>query len=812
MPLLAVLLALVTHFRPSSAQGPPSPRNANLTGTNLLDHDAPIASYFGKSFLKENIPYIDLPDKTIKDVYYYRFTALQRHLLYATAGTGYVITEFYSGSVGYAGAFSTINAAAGHQLEEARWLQSAWYSEDFTQIWTRGPGYSNQYTQWIQFAAVGAANVTGNSAFIGSQLGGLLRMWHEWDSVFDSSVGLYYYTPEFDAQEHSLPGYIADAALGGGNPDNIIYHGPNTYRPSHNAYMVANAEAIVTVANALGNVSLAQEYTRKADALKQSMVTHLWNESQAFFVDNIKSGEPGAGQVDGREEVGFFPFRFGIALSDNYTNSTIHALYDKDIFNTTHAPPTLEVHNPYFNATISGCCWWNGQNWPYSTAHTIQSLAAIHRMGGGGGLTADQYIELLHNYALTQYKNGKPYVAESHYPEQDGWSQDSPNHSEHYMHSTYINNVITGIIGIMPRADSTLELSPIIPDSWSYFALENVAYHGMLLTILYDKDGSKYNNGLGLTVFANDEKIHNGPDLKVNIPLPDTNESANDSPIEVNIAANPLGSDGWPKASATFTWQDNDVNQANDGTLYYDEVPTNRWSNYQEHLNPSDTLTIYLQRPRNVTGVVLAIFDDTRQKPNGAVAIPAAIEITGGAGKLLANESEFASHGLANDINVVSFNGTMEIYTLHIKFTGQPGKAVGVSEVQIWLPANIGPFYFAADALPDSAAIAFDEDSKATPNGTVIATRNSTSSIAFSGIYAKEVGRVEGMLRYKNNATKEVELDVTVNRILNSTVTLPVTGNVYESVDMPLTLWRGTNFVTLRGGADGVFVEGVEIS
>lgn len=809
MAWLAVLVGLAAQIRISLAQGPPLPHTANITGTNFLDHVTPIANYFGKSFLKQNIPYIELPDKTIEEVYYYRFTALQRHLLYATAGTGYVITEFYSGSVGYAGAFSTINAAAGHQLEEARWLRSTWYAEDFTQIWTRGPGYSNQYTQWIQYAAIGAANVTGNAAFIDSQLQGLLRMWSEWDGVFDRNVGLYYYTPEFDAQEHSLPGYIADAALGGGNPGDIIYHGPNTYRPSHNAYMVANAEAIAVVANAAGNSSLAAEYKRKAEDLKAAMISHLWNDTQAFFVDNIKSGEPGAGQVDGREEVGFFPFRFGIALSENYTNPTIHALYDKDIFNTTYAPPTLEVHNRYFNATIAGCCWWNGQNWPYSTAHTIQSLAAIYRMGG---LSAEKYVESLHNFAITQYKDGKPYVAESHYPELDGWSQDSPNHSEHYMHSTYINNVITGLIGIVPRADDVLELSPIIPNSWPCFALENVPYHGMLLTILYDKDGTMFNNGTGLTVFANGKSIHNSADLRVNIILPSNDAPKSDAPMDVNIAANPLGSQGWPRASATYTWQDNDVNQANDGALYYDEVPTNRWSNYAPTIRPSDTLSIALQRPRNVTGVVIAIFDDTKQKENGSVAIPAAIEITDGAGNLLANESDFASTGVANDINVISFNGTKEIHTLNMKFTGQPGKSVGVSEIQLWVPANTGPFYYAADALPNRAIIAFDDDSKATPNGTVIETKNSTSSAAFSGLYSAEGGDVDAKLSYKNNGTNDVTLSVTVNRILNSTVTLARTGNVYKTVDMPLTLWRGTNFATLTGGAEGVFLEGIETS
>lgn len=40
------------------AQGPPQPENINIAGTNFLDHDTPISSFWGQTFLKENIPYI----------------------------------------------------------------------------------------------------------------------------------------------------------------------------------------------------------------------------------------------------------------------------------------------------------------------------------------------------------------------------------------------------------------------------------------------------------------------------------------------------------------------------------------------------------------------------------------------------------------------------------------------------------------------------------------------------------------------------------------------------------------------------------
>ena len=99
------------------SQAPPQPENKNIRGTSFLDHETPIKDFNGKTFLHENIPYIDIPDKNIQDVYYYRWWSLARHLRYSVPGAGYVVTEFVQ-PVPSAKTFSTIDAAAGPQSDE----------------------------------------------------------------------------------------------------------------------------------------------------------------------------------------------------------------------------------------------------------------------------------------------------------------------------------------------------------------------------------------------------------------------------------------------------------------------------------------------------------------------------------------------------------------------------------------------------------------------------------------------------------------------------------------------------------------------
>ena len=809
-------LLLALWLGPTIAQGPPLPNDHNIQGTSFLDQDGPIQGFFGKTFLKDNIPYIDIPDSNIQDVYYYRWSSLQRHLRYTTAGTGYIITEFVQ-PVSYAQAFGTINAAAGHQLEESQWLRSTFYNQDYTQVWTRGPGNSTQYTHWILEAAAAAANISGELGFFQSQLDGMVRMWHQWDYTFDDDVGLYYFTPLWDAQEYSLPGYVAT----GGVDNDLERNGPDTYRPSLNAYMVANARAVAEAANMIGNSSLASEFTEHADNIQDAMYAHLWDTKQQFFIDVIRPNNSDLSPIQGREEVGFYPFRFGVGTESKYITPSVNQLFDSEGFFTQYGPPTLEVRNQYYTAEKpSGyCCFWQGQSWPFSSAHTLKSLAAMYRTGNAN-VTADQFYQLLSIYATTQHKNAMPYVAESHYPERDAWSADSFNHSEHYMHSTNNDIVITGLIGFIPHSDNTVEVDPIIPSNWTYFALENLPYHGHLISILYDKDGSRYNHGTGLSIFSDGEKIYNGngPSGKVQLSSNNAQQPGSNSPapkpVEVNIAANPNGLGFWPKASATYTFDLDDPYKAIDGVLFYDSEPDNRWTNYQSP-NSNDTLTIQLARPRNMTGIVLAIYEDSNRSPAGSVACPASIHVTDADGKTLADVPDFASKCLPNDKNIVVFDEEAETDTINFNFTPQQNLAVGVCEVEIWVPANTGDFYYAADALAQSAVnVEFDNNSTITSNGAVLAPYSSSSEIDFSCIYSANGGAVDLRISYKYNGTSEVNLGVSVNQFAVGNVTLqPTSGSGYENAALnDVKLWKGTNFVTIYGGGEGLFIEGFGVS
>ena len=91
-----------------------------------------------------------------------------------------------------------------------------------------------------------------------------------------------------------------------------------------------------------------------------------------------------------------------------------------------------------------------------------------------------------------------------------------------YNHSAYCDLIITGLVGLRPRADDTVEVHPLLPDgTWDYFCLDGVPYHGRILTILYDKTGKKYNRGSGLRILSDGKEIGASKTLdRLTAPLP----------------------------------------------------------------------------------------------------------------------------------------------------------------------------------------------------------------------------------------------------------------------------------------------------
>src|SRR5262249_1776586 len=144
-------------------------------------------------------------------------------------------------------------------------------------------------------------------------------------------------------------------------------------------------------------------------------------------------------------------------------------------------------------------------------------------------ISRDDYLKLLHIYAITHRKDGKPFIAEAANPDTGSWDgHNSYNHSEHYFHSNFADLVITGLIGLKTRDDNVLEVRPLAPPSWDYFAMDDVAYRGHRIAILWDATGERYGQGKGLHVIVDGEVVAGsekyGP---VKIELPALPKAAN---------------------------------------------------------------------------------------------------------------------------------------------------------------------------------------------------------------------------------------------------------------------------------------------
>jgi hypothetical protein len=293
-------------------------------------------------------------------------------------------------------------------------------------------------------------------------------------------------------------------------------------------------------------------------------------------------------------------------------------------------------------------------------------------------VSAADYYALLRGYALTQYKGGVPYVAEAHHPDEDRWLYDSVAHSEHYNHSTFTDLVINGLVGLRPG--DPLVVNPLVPSTWDYFALENAPYRGHDVTVLWDRDGSRYGVGAGLRVFLDGDLVASRASLgPLSVPVATAPVS---QPREVNDAANPDGA-GYPMPFASFTGPIDSTWQAVDGRIYYDDIPHSRWTNYTSP-NASDHLGVDFGRTVPVRDVRMYLYDD-----GGGVRTPAAYEVeywTGARWLAVPAQTRAPARPTGDTLNRITFP-PVSTSRIRVVFTNPPDAKVGVTELGVWSPA-----------------------------------------------------------------------------------------------------------------------------
>ncbi|HEX2904261.1 MAG TPA: LamG-like jellyroll fold domain-containing protein [Jatrophihabitans sp.] len=696
-PLLALIAtaalacSLVVANSPvaTAHPGPPAPaRPAPLypavgAGTHLINEDAKLAGFNDTAWYKANIPFLDVPDQQIEQVYYYRWRDYKEHLRYTDPTDGWISTEFLD-CCGYAAPYQAIDAAAGHQISEGRWLRDQQYTDDYIKFWLTGPGagpkpqtdadnadtsdWAHEYSFWLASAAYGQAEVTGDTTFITALLPQLITQWQGWDKQFNPAIGLYWSVPVWDAMEYSASSYASS------DP----YHGGAGYRPTLNSYQYGDAMAISKIAALAGQPRIARSFAAKAKALGAAMQKYLYDPKSAFYYHVARDNNPQLTKLATREEIGFIPWAFDAAEPNDA--AAWAQLFDPQGFAAPFGPTTAERRSPLFNHDAGGCCRWDGPSWPFATAQTLTGMAnLLDDYPAQPYVTAQQYAAQLHTYAATQYKNGKPYVAEAHSADQDQWIYDGYDHSEDYNHSTYADLVINGLLGLRPSTGDALSIKPLVPAGWDHFALENVPYHGHNVTVAYDRDGSHYGIGTGMRVFIDGRQVLARPGVQsvsVHVGADRAQQRAN----LVNDAANPLRT-GYPQPITSYTWQYDNAWNALDGKVWFNEVPENtRWTNYASP-NAQDFYGVDFGVPTKISDIRWYGYDD-----GGGVRPAAGYQLqywTGSVWADVPSQHRDSTTPVGNGLNRITFP-PLTTTKVRLLFTNAPGAYVGVTEFQSW--------------------------------------------------------------------------------------------------------------------------------
>lgn len=111
--------------------------------TNFLNHDSLLGSIDNKAWYKQNIPFLEIPNQQIQEIYYFRWQTYKEHLVYSGAQYSYLSSEFLQ-PVSYGAPYGGIVAAAGHHINEGRWIRDQRYGKNVVNFWLSGPGQASK--------------------------------------------------------------------------------------------------------------------------------------------------------------------------------------------------------------------------------------------------------------------------------------------------------------------------------------------------------------------------------------------------------------------------------------------------------------------------------------------------------------------------------------------------------------------------------------------------------------------------------------------------------------------------------------------
>jgi hypothetical protein len=468
-----------------------------------------------EEFLKDNIPLFECPDKQLEETYYFRWWTYRKHI--QKNPEGFVITEFLP-KVAWSGKYNTICCAASHHIREGRWLHDPAILNDYEIFWLFKGGSLRTYSFPIADAVYQFNLVHPDKALLALLYPKLKENLAAWENERKDSTNMFWQDDGKDGMEVSISGALAPNGSG--------------YRATINSNMYADALALSKIAKILGIPSDIDKYKRKAEEVKSIINSRLWNEKDRFYevIPKVKDGK-----FSGTRELhGFTPWYFNIPPAE-YSDAW-KQLMDTSGFYAPYGPTTAERRSPHFAVSYKGHeCQWNGPGWPFATSITLTALANLLNDYNQSYATRSDYFKLLNIYNLShrlKKSDGTvvPWIDENLNPFTGDWlartrlktwkngtwdeGKGGIERGKDYNHSTFCDLIISGLIGIRVQEDSSLIINPLLPvDTWDYFCLDQVSCKNHMITVLYDKNGERYQKGKGFMVYVDGKLAISAPDL-----------------------------------------------------------------------------------------------------------------------------------------------------------------------------------------------------------------------------------------------------------------------------------------------------------
>jgi len=583
-----------------------------------MDAGRVLADRFGADadwYRDRGVPLFESADPLLDRVYYYRWQIVRAHQRDLGA-KGYITTEFLDDVSWQKEPYASLNDATGFHLGELRWMADRRHASDYIDYMYRG-GNDRHFTDYLAASVWDRYLVDGDRAEAVKHLGAMQLLWGQWDDRLDRAKGLYWVQPLLDATEYTISSIDASGGKDG-------FTGGDAFRPSINSYMFANARAVAALAGLAGDPVLAAEYSARAEAIRTLVQRDLWHPGFRHFVDRYKVSNEHARYwepIRGRELVGYVPWAFDLPADEpRYAAAWAHLL-DPARFAAKAGPRTVESSYQYYMRQYRYLgtapeCQWNGPVWPYQTTQVLQGMVNLLDHYHQSVVGRADFLRSLRQYAALHLQGDRLDLEEDYHPD-TGAPIVGLNRSHHYFHSGFVDLVMTGLVGIRPRADDVLEVNPLMLRAGArgalpWFRAQGIPYHGHRVSVTWDADGRHYGAGRGLRVEVDGRTAATRPDAgRVTVPLPRLAVPAPARPVDLAVQLERVG---YPRPSASANAEPEALHDVVDGrTWFFPEVP-HGWT---LPAGGESWFELDLGAARRVAGAELALF------ASGRTALPA---------------------------------------------------------------------------------------------------------------------------------------------------------------------------------------------